>query len=105
MAAFDVAAFRAEIDTEFVIDPGGGREPVAVKLVEVTEGKSGGGFQRFSVLFHGPVDRFLEQGTYAFQHDSLGSLTLFIVPIVGSNAERIVYEAVFAQRIESQPAP
>lgn len=41
---------------------------------------------------------------YAFHHDTLGSLMLFIVPVVGSNAERIVYQACFSGPIQAQPA-
>lgn len=97
-ARFDAAIFRAQLGT--TIDVGLGTGSVPLRLVEVADGPSAGGFVRFSVLFHGPPAPVLAQGSYAFHSEALGSLVLFIVPIVGSNAERTVYEACF-----SQPAP
>jgi hypothetical protein len=105
VVTFDIATFKARIGTTFLLLPGDGRDPVPLRLADVIEGRSGGGFQSFSVLFHGPSDRFVAQGLYSLEHDAFESLALFIVPIVGSNAERIIYEAVFTQRIESPAAP
>jgi hypothetical protein len=48
----------------------------------------------FSIIFHGPPDRMLSQGTYHFEHAHIGSFPLFIVPIGSANG-RIQYEAVF----------
>jgi hypothetical protein len=94
-AAFDAALFRAQLGTTMDVDLG--TERIPLRLVEVADGPSSGGFVRFSVLFHGPPDRVLAQGSYAFHHEALGALVLFIVPIIGSDAERIVYEACFSQ--------
>jgi hypothetical protein len=99
-AHVDVAAFRTQCGTTFRVTGDGDQVPLL--LAEVADGPAGGGIERFSLLFHGPADRLLEQGTYAFDHDALGSLSLFIVPILGSSAERIVYEASFAR---SAPPP
>jgi hypothetical protein len=96
--AFEAATFRAHLGTTLDVELG--TERVPLRLVDVAGERTGGGFVRFSVLFHGPPDRLLAQGSYTFHHQALGSLVLFIVPIVGSDAERIVYEACF-----SQPAP
>ena len=50
--------------------------------------------ERFSAFFHRPGDRYLPQGTYAFEHDAMGALDLFLVPIArGDKGFR--YEAVF----------
>jgi hypothetical protein len=49
--------------------------------------------------------RMLPQGTYSFRHDTLGEFLLFIVPVVGSNDERIVYEACFNRRVAEPSAP
>ncbi len=98
--AFEAATFRAHLGTTFDVDLGAERVPV--RLADVADERTGGGFVRFSVLFHGPPDRLLGQGSYAFHHQTLGSLVLFIVPIVGSDAERIVYEACFSQRVPAK---
>jgi hypothetical protein len=99
---FDHERLKGELGTTFYLAVNGQRLPVT--LVEVTDSKSGGGFQRFSVLFHGPPDRALVQGTYALQHDVLGSLDIFIVPVIGSGPERMVYEACFNQPLDSSRA-
>ena len=99
----DPDRFREQVDTIFRVDHDSG--PIQLRLVEVADGPAGGGFQRFSLLFHGPADRVLPQGTYDFHHDALGSLMVFIVPVIGSNAERIVYEAVFSRPMAAPPAP
>jgi hypothetical protein len=91
-------AFREHLDTVFQVDDASG--PIQLRLVEVADEGVAQGIRQFSLFFHGPADRLLPQNTYAFSHDALGSLALFIVPVVGSNRERIVYQACF-----SLPAP
>ena len=48
----------------------------------------------FSLVFTGPLDQFLPQRTYLFEHEKLGAFELFIVPI-GQDQNRFHYEAVF----------
>jgi len=93
----DPDAYREQVDTVFQVEHQAG--PVPLRLAEVADQGTGGGFQQFSLFFHGPADRLLPQGTYAMRHDALGTLALFIVPIVGSNAERIIYQAAFSRLI------
>jgi hypothetical protein len=73
-----------------------------LELVEVTERHVADDKQpwtttrqeRFSLLFRGGRDRPLQQGIYRMQHDQLGELELFLVP-VGQDQSRVYYEAVF----------
>jgi len=78
---------------------------LAVRLVEVRDLRSGDARgakaqarthkeNSFSILFHGPSDRQLEQGTYHFEHPKLGEFPLFIVP-VGPLTDEAYYEAIF----------
>ena len=97
------AALRAQLDTIFHAAGEAGQVPL--RLAEVVEGQSDRRVQRFSILFHGAADRMLPQGTYSFRHDTLGEFLLFIVPVVGSNDERIVYEACFNRRAAEPSAP
>lgn len=66
-------------------------------LLEVTESQTG---QRpdqrrpFSVLYRGPLARFLPQGLYPLDHPGLGTLEIFIVP-VRQDLDGYYYEAVF----------
>jgi len=50
--------------------------------------------RRFSVLFTGPIDLTIEQGTYRFEHNRLGSFPLFIVPVM-PDQNATYYEAIF----------
>lgn len=96
-ASLDLNWFRSQLGSRFQVDVGS--DQVSLHLVEAAEGRPGGGFERFSILFHGPGDRLLDQGIYEFHHSSFDPFSLFIVPIIGSNAERAVYEAVFSRRV------
>ena len=75
-------------------------EPIALELAAVAElGTSGGeaGPRRrpFSLLFLGPVSQqYLLQHIYRLEHEQLGALDLFLVPL-GPEGGRMRYEAVF----------
>jgi hypothetical protein len=73
-----------------------GSSPVQLRLVEVTDEGIARGIRQFSLFFRGPADRLLPQSTYSFRHEALGSVTLFIVPILGSNRDTILYQACFS---------
>jgi hypothetical protein len=56
----------------------------------------------FSVMFHGPLQPVLPQGIYRVEHERLGALELFIVPVgpdepddPGQPPTAMRYEAVF----------
>ena len=52
------------------------------------------GREPFNLLFRGPLEPFLEQQMVVLQHDELGQLELFLVP-VGQDDQGYYYEAVF----------
>jgi Domain of unknown function (DUF6916) len=61
------------------------------ELVEVTENpREPGGRAPFSLVFEGVPNPPLSQGIYSVQHDDLGMVEIFLVPIA---ADR--YQAVF----------
>jgi hypothetical protein len=63
-----------------------------VELVEVSEiRREPGGRAPFSLVFEGGATPPLPQGIYAVQHDDLGTIEIFLVPI---SADR--YEAIFS---------
>jgi hypothetical protein len=97
----DPETFREQLDTVFQVDHDSGVIPL--RLAEVADERVGGGMQQFSLFFHGPADRILPQGMYSFRHEAMGSRRLFIVPVIGSNAERIVYEACFSGPVQARP--
>jgi hypothetical protein len=90
----DPETFRQHLDTIFELEHP--TVPIQLRLVDVADAGVARGIRQFSLLFHGPADRVLPQDTYSLRHDALGSLALFIVPIVGSTRERTIYQACFS---------
>lgn len=50
---------------------------------------------QFSLVLTGPLDRALPQGTVRLEHEGLGDLLLFLVPL-GPAGDTMRYEAAFA---------
>jgi len=74
---------------------------VALELIEATEGSALGGRgpdgqerRQFSLVFRGPDQPVLPQGTYPLGHAELEGLELFLVPL-GPDGEGMQYEAAF----------
>lgn len=63
-------------------------------LIEVSELLLSPKQERFSVVFRGPNETFLEQGNRRFSHDQLGDFELFLVPVSRTD-HGTDYEAVF----------
>lgn len=75
---FTIRAFNAEQ----------AEQKLEVKLVETTELKPSSTNPKhelrqdpFSMIFEGPKETLLEQGTYKFEHEQLGELDMFLVPV------------------------
>jgi Domain of unknown function (DUF6916) len=72
--------------------------PVELELVEVQGWRGRGGEQpgleRFSLYFTGPADILLPQRSYPLEHEQLGLLDIFLVPVMRP-PEGLCYEAVF----------
>ena len=77
-------------------------EDLDLELVEVTE-KDNKDTQSFSLIFHGPENQLLSQKIYDLQNDTLGSQSVFLVPVgekaEGEGADRkvtgYIYQAIF----------
>ncbi len=84
-----------------------GMPPVELQLISVTEvgalssgrpvreAQDYNGRVPFSLLFRGQLDLYLPQQIYHFEHDRLGAMDIFIVPI-GPDAQGMRFEAIFA---------
>lgn len=74
-----------------------GTKVVSLELVSVTESGNRSRPEAripFSIHFLGPVSpQYLLQHTYHFEHDQMGALDLFIVPL-GPERGRMRYEAI-----------
>ncbi len=75
---------------------------VTLELVEVSEMRTSRQQEAFSLVFRGPSTPLLPQAMYRIEHDAIGSLDLFIVPI-RRNKDGLCYEACF-NRLRSQEA-
>src|SRR5882762_3981048 len=42
-----------------------------------------GGMERFSIFFAGPGDPFLPQKVYSLEHERMGEVEIFLVPVAG----------------------
>ena len=76
-------------------------EPVRAELIEVTNLTARGGPHAanrdrapFSLVFRAPPETMLPQQIFAVEHDDMGILEIFLVPI-GPDHEGMRYEAIF----------
>lgn len=77
-----------------------GEVTVPLRLAEV----SGPSPHQFALLFVGPADMRLDQGTMRLHHPEIGHADLFLVP-VGAGDDGIHYESVFNLLPPEEPTP
>ncbi|GAA0717420.1 DUF6916 family protein [Dokdonella soli] len=90
------ADFRPHLGEEFRIHYSG-ELPLTVRLSQVDDFQPGArhpGRAPFSLLFHGPKEGYLRQGTYTVEHPQMGRAEIFIVPL-GNDEAGMRYEVVF----------
>lgn len=90
--------FETQLGSKFDVCLDEGQPPVTtLTLVEVTSLKQGPDAKRvpFSLLFDCPAVPALDQGTFWLKNETLGDLTIFIVPISGDSQTRR-YQAIFS---------
>jgi hypothetical protein len=90
------AAFEQLMGSRFRVDLGDAPSQ-ELELVEVQRYKpewQGPRVEPFSVFFLSSSTWILQQQIYRLEHESLGTLELFLVP-VAREGQRIRYEAVF----------
>ena len=85
--------FAENLNTKFHVSADGSNI-VELELAEISELKLIATQEQFAVVFRGPRDRFLGQGTRPLDHEKMGRSELFLVPI-REDAEGYYYEAVF----------
>jgi hypothetical protein len=95
-------SFLEHVNSEFKVQ-GPNAQPVSLRLAEVSERNTNPKVEQFSLFFQGPRAPLLEQRIYRLQHEKLGDLDLFIVP-VGLEPEGVLYECVF-NRFRKADAP
>lgn len=92
-ASLAYEAFTQHLHTPFHV-VFGNEDRVSVELVETEELRSLPENESFSLVFRGPLDSFLPQAIYRFNHDAMGAFEMFIVPI-RQDQRGFYYEALF----------
>lgn len=86
--------FAKCVNSDFAMAADG--ETIPLRLVEVREGVNTPRQESFSLIFSGPLSPYYPQSIYRLEHENLGTLELFLVPIgPDENREKMHYEAVF----------
>jgi hypothetical protein len=94
----DVSAFQERLHQRFRMDLGAGNQ-LELELIEVRPlGKrrvgEGPELVSYALTFRAPTRSAAPQATYRVEHESLGALEIFLVPI-GPDAAGMRYEAIF----------
>lgn len=94
-------SFEPHMDTTFRLhheDLGA----VDLELVEATD-RTPERFEgeQFSLIFKGPPDTYLPQQIYALEHEAMGRLNLFLVP-VDQRKDGYRYEAFFNRAVDRE---
>ena len=87
-------AFSKQLNSQFEVETDENRGGVKVELVEISDLKLYPHQEEFTIVFRGPLDVFLGQGTRSFTHEKMGQQDIFIVPIQ-QDENGFYYEAVF----------
>ena len=72
---------------------------VNLELVNISEGVSTPEQEQFSLFFRGPLETPFQQGIHRLEHERMGELQLFLVP-VDRKPDGMVYEAAFNRFIK-----
>lgn len=89
----NLSSFSPHLNTKFRVRANE-QSVVETELITAEDMGSTPRQERFSLVFRGPHEQFLAQGTYTVEHDEMGTLGLFLVPIARDD-DGFQYEAVF----------
>lgn len=89
----NLSSFSEHLNTKFRVRPDDSTV-IETELIVAEDGGSTPRQERFSLTFRGPHEPYLPQHIYRIEHDQMGTLELFLVPI-GRDEDGFQYEAVF----------
>ena len=95
---FTLDMFSDHVNTKFLMHYGDS-QTAELELISVTDLGSNPRQSQFSVQFQGPGDGPAAQGIFRLDHEKLGALDLFLVPIA-RNKDGLRYEAIFNRLFE-----
>lgn len=71
---------------------------IELELTSIEERESPPTQEQFSLIFEGP-NIYLPQHIYQMEHERMGTIDLFLVPI-GKKEDKFIYESVFNRLIK-----
>lgn len=93
-----IDTFSGHVNTKFLMHYGDS-QTAELELISVTDVGSSPRQVQFSLVFQGPPDGPPAQNIFRLEHEKLGALDLFLVPIA-RNKDGLSYEAVFNRMVE-----
>jgi hypothetical protein len=93
VATLDHSFFAARIGATLTV-PFENADDITLALTEVSDLKKSPRQERFALVFRGPLEVPLGQGSYVVELAEIGAFDLFLVP-VGMDEQGFSYEAVF----------
>jgi uncharacterized protein DUF6916 len=75
-------------------------ESLELELMEVTGQTKKGQYEHFTLEFRGPRQPILAQQIYELEHERMGRISLFLVPIRGDE-NAVYYEAIFNRLLKT----
>ena len=91
------AAFAEAVGSSFRARVG--PDAIELELASLRDGIESSVVEQFTLVFRGPLDAPLRQGTYALDNARIGEIPLFLVP-VGRDERGYEYEAVFNRFVD-----
>lgn len=85
--------FREHLHSKFRVQ--GEKSAMALELVDVVENNTSPRMELFSLYFRGPFSPRLAQQIHSLDHDSLGTVEIFLTPVEADQENGTVYESVF----------
>lgn len=77
--SYSYDAFAAQIHTTFWLTTGG--ESLPLELLNVSPLRQNPVYESYSLVLRGPADAHIPQASYRFEHEAIGPIEIFIVPI------------------------
>lgn len=95
---FTIEMFAGHETSKFLMHYGDS-QTAELELISVTDVGSSPRQAQFSLVFKGPLQGPAAQNIFTLEHEKLGALDLFLVPIA-RDKDGIRYEAVFNRMLE-----
>lgn len=94
---FTIDTFSGHVGTKFLMHYGDS-QTAELELISATDVGSSPRQAQFSLVFKGPPEGPAAQNIFRLEHEELGALDLFLVPIA-RDKDGLTYEAIFNRMI------